>query len=148
MMQQSGFSWSPDFQQRMQARLEKAQEIADKMILAYAEPYTPRQTDGLINSAVRGTQIGSGILIWDCPQAHYLNEGRVMGPNIPIMRGGQLAGFLSHPKPEKKHYTGRLLTYRNAPQRGAHWVERMKEERMQELMAAIEEELRRQGGNP
>lgn len=142
MIQLSGFQWSPDFQRRMRGRLEYAQKVVDATVLRFAEPYTPHQTGGLAGSAIRGTRIGSGLLVWDCPQAHYLYEGRTMGPNIPIMQGGQLAGFFSR---GPKRYTGGKLKYHGAPQRGARWVERMKGERMREIVSTVEAAMRQEG---
>lgn len=43
------------------------------------------------------------------PYAHYMYEGVVYGPNVPIMHGGAVTGYFS-PK-EPKNNTGRALTY-------------------------------------
>ena len=68
--------------------------------------------------------VGSGRVQWTAPYAHYLYEGRVMGPNVPLHEGGQLVGFFS-PKAPKK-YTGKKLQFHGAPKRGARWFDRMK----------------------
>lgn len=136
------FEWHPDFQRRMQSRLSFAQKVSDTTILRFAEPYTPKQTGGLIQSAIRGTVIGSGLLVWDAPQAHYLYEGRVMGPNIPILRNGEQDGFFSR---APKRYTGGMLTYHGAPMRGAKWIDRMKRAEMQKIVRTVETAVRKGG---
>ena len=64
-----------------------------------------RAVEVLRNSGITGTVVGSGRVQWTAPYAHYLYEGRVMGPNVPLHEGGQLVGFFS-PKAPKK-YTGK-----------------------------------------
>ncbi len=67
------------------------------------------------------------------PYAHYLYEGRVMGPNVPLHEGGQLVGFFS-PKAPKK-YTGKKLQFHGAPKRGARWFDRMKRVHTADIVA-------------
>lgn len=43
------------------------------------------------------------------PYSHYMYEGVVYGPSIPIMHGGAVTGYFSPKTP--KHSTGRALTY-------------------------------------
>ena len=44
------------------------------------------------------------------PYAHYMYEGRVYGPNVPISQGGCIVGYFSPKAP--KHPTGAMITYR------------------------------------
>lgn len=125
-------SWSPNFDARMRDRVVTLQKITDSMILQYATPFTPMQSGALIQSALRGTVIGSGWLVWDSPYAHYLYEGRVMGPNIPLADDG---GFFSR---GPKYYTGQMLTFHGSPMRGAKWVQRMDEKRHTQLVRGIQ----------
>ena len=77
--------------------------------------------------------IGQGLIVYATPYARYLYYGEIYGPNFPIFEGGELAGFRS-PKGKKKHPTGRPLTYRGAPERGAYWFERMKAEHKDDIV--------------
>lgn len=66
--------------------------------------YTPKDTGNLIgNVEIRPKEIE-----YKSPYAHYLYEGRAMGPNYydPDY------GFWSPPG-QKKHYTGKMLEYHN-----------------------------------
>lgn len=53
-----------------------------------------------------------------------------MGPNIPIIQGGQLTGFFSR---GPKRYTGADLQYHGAPMRGPQWDKRMLADKSEEL---------------
>lgn len=44
------------------------------------------------------------------PYAHYLYEGKVYGPSIPISEGGAITGFFS-PRNRPKSPTGKALKY-------------------------------------
>ncbi len=44
------------------------------------------------------------------PYAHYLYEGKVYGPSIPISEGGTVTGFFS-PRNRPKSPTGKALKY-------------------------------------
>ena len=118
----------------------RVQKVVDNAVLRYCAPKVPFDTGYLIRSAITGSAIGQGLIVYATPYARYLYYGKVYGPNIPIFEGGELAGFRS-PKGQKKHPTGRPLTYRGAPERGAYWFERMKAEHkddiVQEAAAAV-----------
>ncbi len=118
------FHWNPHFKRKRKAGLQRAQRAIDSSVLRFSEPFLPFQSGVLRNSGITGTVVGSGRVQWTAPYAHYLYEGRVMGPNVPLHEGGQLVGFFS-PKAPKK-YTGKKLQFHGAPKRGARWFDRMK----------------------
>ena len=111
------FHWNPHFKRKRKAGLQRAQRAIDSSVLRFSEPFLPFQSGVLRNSGITGTVVGSGRVQWTAPYAHYLYEGRVMGPNVPLHEGGQLVGFFS-PKAPKK-YTGKKLQFHGAPKRGA-----------------------------
>lgn len=117
------FRWNPPFEKKTKAGLDRAQRAIDSGVLRYSELFLPFQSGGLRNSGITGTKVGSGRVRWIAPQAHYLYEGKVMGPNIPLHENGQLVGFFSK---APKEYTGEALKFHGAPKRGARWFHRMK----------------------
>lgn len=56
------------------------------------------------------------------PYAHYQYEGKVYGPNIPIMEGKRVTGYFSQPNRPKRP-TGKSLQYNhdNHPKAGPKW---------------------------
>lgn len=56
------------------------------------------------------------------PYAHYMYEGKVYGPNIPISEGGAITGFYS-PRNRPKSPTGKSLKYSHGqhPKACAKW---------------------------
>ena len=111
----------------------KVQKVVDEAVLRYCAPKVPFDTGYLIRSAITASAIGEGLIVYATPYARYLYYGEIYGPNFPIFEGGELAGFRS-PKGKKKHPTGRPLTYRGAPERGAYWFERMKAEHKTDII--------------
>lgn len=128
------FKWSPDFGAVMTQRLNEAQQFIDSECMRLMVPYTPRRNGMLEESVKLGTVIGSGTLRYLSPYARYLYYGEVYGPNIPIYEGGQLVGFFS-PRGQKKHPTGRMMTYDTSrhPKAGKLWFERMKADHADEI---------------
>ena len=127
------FHWNPHFKRKRKAGLQRAQRAIDSSVLRFSEPFLPFQSGALRNSGITGTVVGSGRVQWTAPYAHYLYEGRVMGPNVPLHEGGQLVGFFS-PKAPKK-YTGKKLQFHGAPKRGARWFDRMKRVHTADIVA-------------
>ena len=121
------FQWNPRFGAVMTERLRKAQAFIDSECMRLMVPYTPRR-NGLLEESVKlGTVLGSGELRYLLPYARYLYYGEIYGPNIPIYEGDRIVGYFS-PKGQKKHPTGREMTYDTSrhPQAGKLWFERMK----------------------
>lgn len=122
----------------------KVQRVVDKAVIRYCDPKVPFDTGTLKHSAITASAIGDGMIVYATPYARYLYYGEVYGPNIPIYEGGELAGFRS-PAGQKKRPTGRPLTYRGAPERGAFWFERAMAEHKNDI---IEEAATAAGGKP
>lgn len=73
------------------------------------------------------------------PYAHYMYEGLVYGPNIPLFNAeGVIVGWRS-PKGKKKHPTGSTFNYTNAPEATDHWDKAA----LTEHRGEIEKEIRR-----
>lgn len=111
----------------------RVQAVVDEAVLRYCAPKVPFDTGYLIRQALQTSIIGQGLIVYGTPYARYLYNGEVYGPNIPIFEAGELAGFYSPPG-QKKHPTGRALTYQGAPERGAFWFERMKAEHREDIV--------------
>ena len=112
-----------------------AQQVVDSEVIRYCDPKVPFRTGALKDSALSNTVIGSGEIVYAAPYAHYLYMGEVYGPNFPIFEAGQMAGWRS-PRGKLKYPTGRPLTYAGAPERGAHWAERMDAEHHDDIVRA------------
>lgn len=111
----------------------KVQQFIDSEVIRLCDPKVPFRTGVLKHSAITASAIGQGLVVYATPYARYLYYGEVYGPNIPIFEAGELAGFWSPPG-QKKHPTGRPLTYNGAPERGAFWFERMKAEHGEDIL--------------
>ena len=122
----------------------RVQAVVDEAVLRYCAPKVPFDTGYLIRQALQTSIIGQGLIVYGTPYARYLYYGEVYGPNIPIFEAGELAGFYSPPG-QKKHPTGRALTYQGAPERGAFWFERAMAEHKNDI---IEEAAASAGGRP
>lgn len=101
-----------------------AQQELTHIILRRIGRYMPRRSGGLYDLTKAQTRIRDGLIITRAPQARYLFEGEIMGPNIPIFENGVLKGFFSPPG-KKKHLTGRRIRYSRtgADRAGPHWDE-------------------------
>lgn len=114
----------------------RVQRTIDQKVIDYCQPYVPASPDRTLEfSAQASTEIGSGQVVWNTPYAHYQYMGIVYGPNIPVIQDGILMGWFSPPG-RPKHPTDRELTYDTAqnPMAGPHWFERMKADRVNELL--------------
>ena len=111
----------------------KVQKFIDSEVIRLCDPKVPFRTGVLKHSAITASAIGQGLVVYATPYARYLYYGEVYGPNIPRYEAGELAGFWSPPG-QKKHPTGRPLTYSGAPERGAVWFERMKAEHGEDIL--------------
>jgi len=117
----------------------KAQRYIDKFILDETEPYVPGRH---INEAgAISTDIGSGQVIWDSPDAQYLYEEKLMVDPITL-KGAFFSpdyGFWSRPNTEKiLSPSGRKLEYHGGGKRGGKWVDRMLEDNMDELIDGVQ----------
>ena len=69
----------------------RVQRFIDQKVIDGCRPYVPASPDRTLEfSAQLSTEIGSGMVIWNTPYAHYQYMGIVYGPNIPIIEEGVL----------------------------------------------------------
>ena len=122
------FLWNPNFAKATNEDFHRAQRFVDSECIRYMDKYTPKRTGALIRSAILGTKIGSGHIVYNTPYARYQYYGEIYGPNIPIYKDGELMGWRS---PPKKHPTGREITYSRDKHPNAQklWFEKMKSEK-------------------
>ncbi len=118
----------------------RVQQVIDKSVIDWCLQYCPWDAGVLAKSAYTATVIGSGLVVYDTPYAHYQYYGEVYGPNIPIFDddSGIPTGFYS-PKNAKKHPTGKELDYskskeKNGPLAGPFWFERMKADHLNDIL--------------
>lgn len=126
--------------QRQKTALKKAQAFIDNECIRHMMPYTPMRTGALHNSAVLGTKIGSGHIVYNSPYARYQYYGVVYGPNIPIYVNGVLEGFYSR-RGVKKQPTDRRLQYSKArhPEAQRLWFEVMKKKHGAAILRGVAE---------
>ena len=110
----------------------RVQRFIDQKVIDGCTPYVPASPDRTLEfSAQVSTEIGSGMVVWNTPYAHYQYMGIVYGPNIPILEPetGILLGFFSPPG-RPKHSTSEKLTYDTSQNSmaGPFWFERAYEE--------------------
>ncbi len=118
--------WKPNFAQIWDSRYSMAQKFVDSEVIRLCGPYTPFETGMLQNSALSGTTIGTGEVIWNSPYAQFLYYGHVM---ISPSTGSTWAK-----KGERKVLTDRSLKYNGAPKRGKLWFERMKADHREHII--------------
>ncbi|MBQ8633183.1 MAG: hypothetical protein IJ420_06215 [Lachnospiraceae bacterium] len=112
----------------------RVQAYIDNACIRLMNPYTPMESGDLCQSVKRGSDIGSGTLVYASPYARYQYYGEVYGPNYPITENGVVVGFYS---PPKKQPTGREIEYSTAkhPSAGKLWFERMKADHKEKILA-------------
>ena len=88
---------------------------------------------------------GNNKIFYDEAYAHYMYEGKVMGPNVPIKNeDGIITGWFSPTKP--KYYTGKDIKYNISPGHeyaGPHWDERMWTAEKNEVLKEVKEYISR-----
>ena len=127
------------------------QTYIDNECIKHMEKYTPFLTGFLSGPAILlHTVIGSGEINQVAPQARYLYNGVVFGPNYPIRNGkisfneddGPIEGWVSG---KRKYPTGRKLQYNKSahPLAGPFWFNRMKADYKNIILAGAQEIARR-----
>lgn len=116
----------------------KVQQVIDNAIIAYDEDYCPWDT-GYLAASPRGvTVIGSGLITYPGPYAHYQYYGEVYGPNIwnedQHIKDAPSPYF--SPAGQKKYPTGRELQYDTSTNAlaGPYWFERMKADHVDDIV--------------
>lgn len=107
----------------------------------HMDKYVPRDTGDLASNV----ELTADSITYKSPYAHYMYEGRVMGPNIPITMKGvsEPIGWFS-PKGKPKYYTGKKITYHTAGT-GPHWDKRMKSAEMKQIVKEVQAFFNRGG---
>lgn len=103
--------WNSNFQPKWEGRYSRAQMFIDSEVLRLSSPYIPFQSSMLEKSGILGTNIGSGVVVWNAPYARYLYYGKVMVGRAP------------------KKVINKDIQFHGAPMRGAFWFERMKKDK-------------------
>ena len=116
----------------------RVQRYFQKRCKDYMDKYVPRE-DGNLRKNVDLSN--PNLIVYQSPYAHYMYEGKVMGPNIPITENGNIIGWFS-PKGKRKHYTGKDIVYHKAGT-GDHWDRRMVSAEMDSLVKEIQDYIRR-----
>lgn len=115
----------------------KVQQAIDNAVISYNMQYCPWLTGTLAKSPYAASPPGGGQVVYPGPYARYLYYGEVMGPNIPVFEddSGEPTRYFSPPN-QKKHLTGRALTYRKDPNplAGSFWFERMKADHKDDIL--------------
>lgn len=99
-------------------------------------PYVPMESGELSETvSIKGGDL-NGEIEYTSPHAHYIYEGKAMGPSFYA----EGFGFWSPPG-EKKHYTGKMLNISksNHPLASTHWDEAAEPTQKPKLIAAIQE---------
>lgn len=123
---------------------DKLRLYAHQRLAAYCELYVPMET-GMLAQTVNITKDGVEYAV---PYAHYLYEGEIYGPNIPIKdEGGMIVGYFSPPGQAKKP-TGRSLTYSKElhPLATDHWDQAAMAARKDDLLDDIANYITTDGG--
>lgn len=131
--------WDKIFMKKLQ-KGGKAQTILDMEIVKDCAKYAPFDS-GTLAHTVEG--IGSGLITYKVPYAHYMYYGKVYGPNIPLYEDGILTGFFS-PKGVTKQPTGKSLQYskeKNALA-GPFWFERAKADNKKKWLATVKKAVK------
>ena len=117
-----------------------------KRCAEHMDNYVPYEEGHL---AYTNRTIETNRIIYNSPYAHYMYEGKVMGPNIPIKEDGIIVGWFS-PKGKPKHYTGKNIDYsksiaRGHTQAGPYWDKRMWSAEKDDIIKEVQESINRGG---
>lgn len=112
----------------------------------HMDKYVPYDNGTLAYDSV---DVQTDRIVYQAPYAHYLYEGKVMGPSIPIKENGVIVRWVS-PKGEKKHYTGKDIDYSKSIAKGhtyagPHWDKRMVSAEMQDVVKEVQSYINRGG---
>lgn len=127
---------NPKLQQVNREKMTKAQKFIDSECIRLMVPYTPMLNGQVIQSATRGTVIGSGKIKYNSPYARYQYYGKLMVSSV--------TGSAYARKGEKKVLTDKDLHYNKSrhPRAGKLWFERMKADRKEQILRGAERLLK------
>ena len=112
----------------------KAQSYFTNLCYKYMDKYVPLDTGDLRSNVI----LTNKSITYNSPYAHYMYEGKVMGPNIPLTKKGvaKPIGYYSI-KNRPKEYTGQSINYHTSGT-GPHWDERMKSADMNQVTKLLQ----------
>lgn len=133
------FVWRQTFGKDMTNRFTSAQKFVDSECIRLMVPYTPMLNGILMKSAVLGTKIGSGEIVYQNPYSRYQYYGKLM---VSSVTGSAYATM-----GEKKVLTDVDLVYSTFrhPLAGPFWFERMKKEKLPQIIRGA---AKYSGGTP
>lgn len=113
-------AWNNTFGKDMTDRFTTAQKFVDSECIRLMSKYTPARNLLLSKSAIIGTKIGSGHIVYASPYARYQYYGKLMVSSI--------TGSAYATQGESKVLTSKNLNYSQArhPLAQAMWFETMK----------------------
>lgn len=121
---------------RIDENLREAQKLLNLQIVKDSEQFVPFSQGALRSSVEYPEGLYGGEISYNTPYAHYLYEGTVYGPNIPIKDAeGNITGWRS---PPNKYPTQRKLKY-HTPGTGPQWFEEAKRRHKQEWIKLVKE---------
>ena len=97
-------------------------------------PFCPFREGALYGQVNISGGNSAGVIEHTVPYAHYVYEGLVYGPNVPISQGGAIVGYYSPTAP--KHPTGAMLRFSGMGSR--HWDEAAKPTQLPALMSSLQ----------
>lgn len=113
------------------------------LLAKMCDPYVPMDEGHLAQTL----EITPHYVRYTSPYAHYMYEGIVYGPNIPIIKDGVITGWFSPPG-KAKHPTGKDIEYdlSKHPLASRHWDKRMMEAVGDEFIAGVRAILKAKAG--
>ena len=101
------------------------------------------------NGFLADYKIVGNLIVYDQPYAHYMYEGKVMGPNIPKKENGVIVGWFS-PKDKPKYYTGKDIDYSKSKAKGhrhagPYWDQRMWTAEKENIIRQVQNYINRGG---
>ena len=121
---------------RIDDNLREAQKALNLQVVADSKPFVPYSQGALRSKVEYPEGLYGGEIMYNTPYAHYLYEGTVYGPNIPIKDAeGNITGWRS---PPKKYPTQRKLQYHTAGT-GPQWFEEAKRRHKQDWIKIVKE---------
>ena len=121
----------------------RTQKAIDSAFMGYVDKYMPMDTGMMIATMYNSTEVGSGEININSPQAHYLYEGeRYDDPKYGIGAfHDPISGrYWSRPG-IKKVPSGEKLNYHGGALRGDHFVERMLADHFNDILNAGQKEI-------
>ena len=122
----------------------RTQRVIDMSFIHYMRLKMP-QDSGMMIANTRNPQ--GGLVTVETPYAHYMNEGILYvnpehnASGFPVYVDGVLDGYKGYRG--KRIPSNRKLKYKDAPNRGAHFVERTASENFDDILREAQKEIDR-----